>query len=377
MRLLGGRTINTKVKTSIAYAMEKSGLEARYDNNARELIAQKIILAHILVATMEEYKGMDPRDVMLLIEGSPQVLHEGKNRNNKEKIRNSKWSRSSARIAPKITGMSTVLAEPGHGRIEQDIRFYVWTPDRSELNEKSIKILSNVEIQNKFNPGYNIANRQIFTTCRMISNQKDREFTGSSYDDLKKVASIWIFTNPDKAGRLSISLYKFCQVNICGNNPDQSKLYDMINIINIGLGKDTKEDILNAPGVIKLLGTLFSKTMPVEERKEILERDFGIPMQEEIEGRLSEMCNLSQDIKFEALKEGRQLGRKEGRKEGEAIGEKRGRKEGEILGEIRGRQEERISLIRVLLLRGDSEESIIDLGFTKDDIKRAKNIDED
>ena len=36
--------IRRKVKTSIAQEMEKSGLEARYDNNAKELIAHKIIL---------------------------------------------------------------------------------------------------------------------------------------------------------------------------------------------------------------------------------------------------------------------------------------------------------------------------------------------
>ena len=355
------RTISTKDKTSIADAVEKSGMEARYDNNARELVAHKFILAHILVATMEEYSGMRPEDVIPLIEGTPQVMHEGKDRRY---------------VVPKITGMSTVLAEHGHGKIEQDIRFYVWTPDRSELNEKSVKILSNVEIQNIYNPGYKIANRQIFGTCRMISNQKDREFTGSNYDDLKKVSSIWIFTNPDKAGRLTISLYRFQQVNICGNNPDQSKLYDKINIINIGLGKDTKDDILNAPGVIKLLGTLFSKTMPVEDRKKVLEQDFGIPMQEEIEERMSEMCNLSQDIKYEALREGEAIGIKKGERRGIRKGERRGIKKGERRGIKKGRKEgkaeERISLIRVLLDQNYNEESIINLGFSKNEIKNAK-----
>ncbi len=141
-------------------------------------------------------------------------------------------------------------------------------------------------------------------------------------------------------------MYKFRQFNICGSNPDKSNLYDKINIINIGLAKDTEEDIRTAPGIIKLLGTLFSKNMPVEVRKEILEQDFGIPMQEDVEERMSEMCNLSQDIKYEALREGRR----------------------------EGRREERVALIRLLLLRGDSEESIIELGFTENDIKKAKKI---
>ena len=45
--------------------------DAQYDNSAKRLIAHKIILARILVKTVEEFKGMDPLEVAVLIEGLP------------------------------------------------------------------------------------------------------------------------------------------------------------------------------------------------------------------------------------------------------------------------------------------------------------------
>ena len=116
--------------------------------------------------------------------------------------------------------------------------------------------------------------------------------------------------------------------------------------------------------------------MPVEDRKKVLEQDFGIPMQEEIEERMSEMCNLSQDIKYEALREGEAIGIKKGERRGIRKGERRGIKKGERRGIKKGRKEgkaeERISLIRVLLDQNYNEESIINLGFSNYEIKNAK-----
>ena len=64
------------------------------------------------------------------------------------------------------------------------------------LGNKPIKILINIEAQNSTNPsklGYHIDNRIIFYLARMISAQKEVEFTHSEYDNLKDVRSIWRF----------------------------------------------------------------------------------------------------------------------------------------------------------------------------------------
>lgn len=41
------------------------------DTSAKRLLGQKSILAHILVKTVDEFKGMNPKDVVDCIEGTP------------------------------------------------------------------------------------------------------------------------------------------------------------------------------------------------------------------------------------------------------------------------------------------------------------------
>ena len=88
-------------------------------------------------------------------------------------------------------------------------------------------------------------------------------------------------------------------------------------------------------------------------------------MEEETERRFDDMCNLSLDIKYRAWEAGMEKGREEGIEQGMEKGIEQ------------GREEERTSLICLMILRGFREETIIDLGFTQDDIKRAKEINKE
>ena len=47
--------------------------EAQYDQSAKRLLGQKIILAHILVKVVEEFKGMKPTEVVPHIVGIPYI----------------------------------------------------------------------------------------------------------------------------------------------------------------------------------------------------------------------------------------------------------------------------------------------------------------
>lgn len=47
--------------------------EAQYDQSAKRLLGQKIILAHILVKVVEEFKGMKPTEVVPHIVGTPYI----------------------------------------------------------------------------------------------------------------------------------------------------------------------------------------------------------------------------------------------------------------------------------------------------------------
>ena len=70
-------------------------------------------------------------------------------------------------------------------------------------------------------------------------------------------------------------------------------------------------------GVPKHSGSLFHSTRAVTEKKKILEEEFGVAMNEELEREVLEVCNLSQGVRAE----GREEGRQEGRIEGIGIGE--------------------------------------------------------
>ena len=57
----------------IAKAVNAAGDKAQYDTRVKRLLAQKSILAHILVKTVDEFKGMKSEDVVKYIEGEPSI----------------------------------------------------------------------------------------------------------------------------------------------------------------------------------------------------------------------------------------------------------------------------------------------------------------
>lgn len=59
------------MNTEITNAINASKDKAQYDTHAKRLLSQKIILAHILVKVIDEFKGMKPEQVMTYIEGDP------------------------------------------------------------------------------------------------------------------------------------------------------------------------------------------------------------------------------------------------------------------------------------------------------------------
>ena len=61
-------------------------------------------------------------------------------------------------------------------------------------------------------------------------------------------------------------------------------------------------------GVPKHSGSLFHSTRAVTEKKKILEEEFGVAMNEELEREVFVMCNLSQGVKAEGRDEGINIG---------------------------------------------------------------------
>ena len=257
--------MNTELKNAVL----ATDRDAQYDNSAKRLIAHKIILARILIKTVEKFKGMDPLEVAALIEGIPYIstVPVEPGLTNAVHFQNGK----------RIVGFNTENQELNEGLVRFDIVFYV------RMKDGLSQIIINVEAQKDEPSDYEILNRAVFYVSRLVSSQKERDFENSSYDDIKSVYSIWI----------------------------------CMNIIMIGLAKELPEHD-ETYELHRLLGALLSRELTIDEKLDIIGNEYDIPLEENFRKDMSTMCNLSQGVKEEGIAIGRREGLEEGRREGHA-----------------------------------------------------------
>ena len=296
--------------TEVHNAVMAADQGTQYDESAKRLLGQKSILAQILVRTVDEFKGMNPRYVETLIEGEPYIsripLEPGLT--NPEAMR--------AKSGQRITGLNTENQEHAEGLVRFDIVFYV------RMKDGLSQIIINVEAQKDEPQRYGILNRAVFYVSRLISSQKERDFENTEYDDIKRVYSIWVCMNMEENSLSHIHLVKD---DLVGYHDWRGKL-DLFNIVMIGLAKEL-------PGqgeqyeLHRLLGALFAEGLTAGERLNIIKEEYDIPIEQTIEQEVDVMCNLSQGIKEAGIAEGREEGRVEGREEGREEGRSEGRAE--------------------------------------------------
>ena len=61
------------MNSEINNAVRATGDKAQYDTCVKRLLAQRSILAYILVNTVDEFKGMNPKDAEKFIEGEVNI----------------------------------------------------------------------------------------------------------------------------------------------------------------------------------------------------------------------------------------------------------------------------------------------------------------
>ena len=143
--------------------------------------------------------------------------------------------------------------------------------------------------------------------CRLISSQKEREFEGKDYNNIKKVYSILICMD-SPSGNSYINHYKLEEKHLLHRYKGATENYDLPNIVVISLGKKADKDKL-----IHLLQVLFNeRKRSFDSKKEVLEQEYGINMTPDMEKEMTTMCNLSLNISEEAMNEGLQKGIKIG-----------------------------------------------------------------
>lgn len=287
--------MNTELKSAVM----ATDRDAQYDNSAKRLIAHKIILARILVKTVEEFKGMDPLEVAALIEGLPYIsavpVEPG--------LTNAVHFQNGQRLV----GFNTENQELNEGLVRFDIVFYV------RMKDGLSQIIINVEAQKDEPSDYEILNRAVFYVSRLVSSQKERDFENSSYDDIKCVYSIWICMNMEENTMSHIHLTKEDLID----SYEWKGNLDLLNIIMIGLAKELPEHD-ETYELHRLLGALLSRELTVDEKLDIIGKEYDIPLEENFRKDMSTMCNLSQGVKEEGIAIGRREGLEEGRREGHA-----------------------------------------------------------
>ena len=277
------------MNTEIANAVNVAGDKAQYDTRVKRLLAQKSILAHILVKTVDEFKGMKPEDVVKYIEGEPSisVVPVEPGLANMEKT---------DATGQRIVGLNTENAKINEGLVRFDIIFYVRMPSIVGRKNGLSQIIVNIEAQKDEPTEYKILNRAIFYVSRLISSQKERDFVNTNYDDIKQVFSIWICMNMDGNSLSHIHLTKDEMLKPCNWKGN----LDLLNIVLIGITNEIpKHD--EKYEMHRLIGALLSSELKEQEKLDIIEHEYNIPISQEFREDVSIMCNLSQGIEDKAI----------------------------------------------------------------------------
>lgn len=274
-----------KEYSHIADAVELAKDRAEYDNPLKHILANKTILAWIASRSAKELKGYSVDVIKDCIEGEPEI--------------------SSIPVSPghtneAITGQNTEDNVAYEGTVYFDIRFTIMTPGKER-----IRLILNVEAQKKFKPGYDLVTRGVYYGARMISSQKEREFTGSDYDNIKKVYSIWICMNVPKYAQNTITEYSIQPTKLYGDFRGKAR-YDLMSIIFICLGKPSRKKGLaddEHQQLLDLLAMVSSPEIPVKDKLTSLESDYHIATTRDVKEEISSMCNWSEGIIERAIDE--------------------------------------------------------------------------
>ena len=282
-------------ETHLSQAVVAARSAAAYDTNAKFLLADKQILARILKYTIRECRDMEIADIISCIDDDIEV--------------------AASALDPGLSNLGRVREDktedsvPGEGTIYYDIRFSAY------LGQTKMKFLIDLEAQKLTSHsvlGYHLENRIVYYLSRMVSAQKSTEFYRTDYDSLKNVRSIWICMDSGKRGD-SIEEINLERKTVYGDR-DNSHRVELVQGIIVNIRSDPGEET-SRNTLIAMLEVLLSE-MNVEKKKDILEKEYGMVMQVETEGRMQSMCNLSEVFIEKGIRRGMQEGIQKGIQKG-------------------------------------------------------------
>ena len=287
----------------------REGIErkrSRYDIACKRVLSIKSILARILGTLLAEYRDC-PFDTIAerCIEGSPIIG-----------------------VVPVVGGEAV---DPAAGSVVFDIVFRalvpsselpgLWDPgDPGDVPE----LVVDVEAQDDFYPGYPLTKRAVYYCARLLNNQRGTEFSGSHYERIKKVCSIWICTKPPRERQGAVSWIQLGERRLPADaRPFDQGSYDLLAVITVCLRDEDTGEREGVEGLVNLLTVLLSRRLSAQEKLSVL-REYNIEVTDEFESEVPRMLDTVEEILLEGwnkgLSEGREAGIAEGRREGQENG---------------------------------------------------------
>ena len=265
----------------LSHALFLTEGRALYDEAAKRLLSQKIVLAYILRECLPEYQDYTPKEIVeQFIEGDPQVGETAVHAD--EEI-------SECEKPERILGLNTEDTTMTEGMVRYDIRFKALLPK----NPERLYLILNIEAQNEQQMWYPLLKRAVYYGSRLISSQYGTVFSGMDYGAVKKVYSIWICTKSAKKYRNSMNRYEMVEECLVGENKSDPENYRLMNLILLHVGE---YDEGTHEGILGFLEVLLSGKLQAEEKRQILQERYHIAMTKKMSEEVTQMCNLSWGI---------------------------------------------------------------------------------
>ena len=240
-----------------------------YNKQCKSILSYKVILAKIMKECIPEYKSYDMHTIINSIEDE--------------------------NATDKIVGITNDIDD-----IKYDVIYSATIPNSNH----SIGTFINIEAQRTAKLKYKIHNRALVYAGYGIAYQYNRVFKNQAYDQLQKVVSIWIcFDAPTKQEENSITCFSLFKDVKVGYNIVALDEYDKLLIVIIYLGEESSQHEF-----LKFLEVLFTNQLTLDEKKTILENDYQVKINENMQKEMNAMCNLADRIEEKALEKGKRQG---------------------------------------------------------------------
>ena len=287
------------IHNHLGEALESADYAANLDEHAKELLADKSILAEIIQRLIPDFRGIPTEEIQTYINGTPYVskIHLNPGETN-----------PSFGEAVRSLGQESKIQNEGLATF--DILFTLTLPTSDEV---CVEVYVDLEAQNSEDLPYHLETRAVYYLARLLSSQYQRDFGHSEYEKLRKVYSIWIVMNPTERNANTISSIAFRQTALLGE-PEDNRGYDKAEAFIVRLQKN--DAVKSEDRLVNLLSMLFVSDLSLIEKETVLTRDFSIPVTEHLERMVANMCNYSTYILEKGMQRGMQQGIQQGIQQG-------------------------------------------------------------